>query len=306
MFIFNPLFTIFSLLFAGYIAKRSNILRQKQSRMFLDFVIIFALPCLVFDKIYHLDFKTSLLLLVGIGCISCLIAGVFAVILGYILKFSKATLVSIFLLTSFGNTLFVGIPIIAGIYGESFIGEAIFYDALATALPMLLLSPFILALGTHQKINFWENIKKIMKFPPFIALALGFLLRLFPIPDFIFSPIEIFGSTATPIALFSIGLGLSFNAIMASYKSAMLVIFCKTVFAPFIFIVLAMIINIEFNTATKVAILESAMPTMTLAGAIIMKAKLDSNLAISSIAFGILFSLLSIPFLNYILSILWI
>ncbi|MDE5603145.1 MAG: AEC family transporter [Helicobacter sp.] len=304
MFIFNPLFTIFSLLFAGYIAKRSKVLRQKQSQMFLDFVITFALPCLIFDKIYHLDFQTSLLLLVGIGFISCLIAGVFAIILGYILKFSKATLVSIFLLTSFGNTLFVGVPVVAGIYGESFIGEAIFYDSLATALPMLLLSSFILAIGTHQKINFWENIKKILKFPPFIALTLGFLLRLFPIPNFIFSPIEIFGNTATPIALFSIGLSLSFNAIKTSYKSAVLVIFCKTLFAPFVFIILAMLINIEFNATTKVAILESAMPTMTLAGAMIMKAKLDSNLAVSSIAFGILFSLLTIPFLNHILTIL--
>ncbi|TLE17018.1 AEC family transporter [Helicobacter apodemus] len=304
MLIFNPLFTIFSLLFAGYIAKRSKVLRQKQSRMFLDFVITFALPCLIFDKIYHLNFETSLLLLIGMGLIACFIAGVFAVTLGYILKFSKSTLVSIFLLTSFGNTLFVGVPVIAGIYGERFIGEIIFYDSLATALPMLLLSPFILALGTYQKINLWENIKKIIRFPPFIALALGFLLRLFPIPDFIFSPIEIFGNTATPIALFAIGLSLSFNAIITSYKSAILVIFCKTLLAPFIFILLVMIIDLEFNTIAKVTILESAMPTMTLAGAIIMKAKLDSNLAISSIAFGILFSLLTIPFLNYLLTIL--
>ena len=175
MLIFNPLFTIFSLLFAGYIAKRSKVLRQKQSRMFLDFVITFALPCLIFDKIYHLNFETSLLLLIGMGLIACFIAGVFAVTLGYILKFSKSTLVSIFLLTSFGNTLFVGVPVIAGIYGERFIGEIIFYDSLATALPMLLLSPFILALGTYQKINLWENIKKIIRFPPFIALALGII-----------------------------------------------------------------------------------------------------------------------------------
>ncbi len=70
MLIFNPLFTIFSLLFAGYIAKRSKVLRQKQSRMFLDFVITFALPCLIFDKIYHLNFETSLLLLIGMGFIA--------------------------------------------------------------------------------------------------------------------------------------------------------------------------------------------------------------------------------------------
>ncbi|EAI5026620.1 AEC family transporter, partial [Campylobacter jejuni] len=54
MFVFIPLFTIFILLAGGYFAKRIGVLKQKQARTFLDFAIIFALPCLIFDKAYHL------------------------------------------------------------------------------------------------------------------------------------------------------------------------------------------------------------------------------------------------------------
>lgn len=47
MFVFEPLFTIFVLLFGGYVAKRLGVLKQKQSKMFLDFALLFALPCLI-------------------------------------------------------------------------------------------------------------------------------------------------------------------------------------------------------------------------------------------------------------------
>ena len=56
MFIFMPLFSIFVFLAGGYLAKSVKILKPKQARTFLDFAVIFALPCLIFDKIYHLRF----------------------------------------------------------------------------------------------------------------------------------------------------------------------------------------------------------------------------------------------------------
>lgn len=45
------------------------------------------------------------------------------------------------------------------------------------------------------------------------------------------------------------------------------------------------------------------LPTMTLAGAMVMKAKLDSNLAVSTVALGVLFVFVSMPiFLGFVIS----
>ncbi|EFV11423.1 transporter, auxin efflux carrier (AEC) family domain protein [Campylobacter jejuni subsp. jejuni 327] len=74
MFVFIPLFTIFILLAGGYFAKRIGVLKQKQARTFLDFAIIFALPCLIFDKAYHLNFDFSLIIFIFIGLFSCILA----------------------------------------------------------------------------------------------------------------------------------------------------------------------------------------------------------------------------------------
>lgn len=301
MFVFTPLFTIFVLLLGGYLAKRVGVLKQKQSRMFLDFAILFALPCLIFDKTYHLNFDLNLIVLILGGLLSCALAALFAVGLGAVFKFSKSTLVSMFLLACFGNTLFVGIPVISGIYGEAFISEVIFYDALATAIPISLAGPFVLSLASNQKISLLQNLKKILLFPPFIALMLGFVCKAFVLPEFIFKPIIVFGNSATAVALFAIGLGLGFSAIKTAYKPTIIVVLCKTLLAPVIFIALLKLFGVKFEPRIIIAILESAMPTMTLAGAMIMKAKLDSNLAVSAIAFGILFSFISIPLLSHFL-----
>lgn len=302
MFIFTPLFTIFILLAGGYFAKRIGVLKQKQARTFLDFAIVFALPCLIFDKAYHLNFDFSLIVLIFMGLLSCVISAFISVLLGFIFKFSKTTIISMFLLSCFGNTIFVGMPIVEGIFSNpQFSAEVIFYDALATTLPISLFGPFVLSLGSGEKVNLMANIKKILSFPPFLALLFGFLCKIIPLPEFLFSPIRLFGGAATPVALFAIGLGLGFMAIKTAYKATIIVIFAKMLLVPLIFIFLLKIFGFEMKASTLVAIIESAAPTMTLAGAMVMKAKLDSNLAVSAVAFGVLFAFVSMPILIWVL-----
>lgn len=146
------------------------------------------------------------------------------------------------------------------------------------------------------------NIKKNSFFPTFLALLLGFLCKLISLPEFIFSPIRLFGGAATPVALFAIGLGLGFMAVKTAYKPTILVILAKMILAPLIFMFFLKIFGFETKSSTIVAIIESITPTMTLAGAMGDEGyKLDSNLAVSSVAFRVLFAFISIPILVWIL-----
>lgn len=132
-------------------------------------------------------------------------------------------------------------------------------------------------------------------------MLFGFLCKLITLPEFIFSPIRLFGASATPVALFAIGLGLGFMAIKTSYKTTIVVIFAKMILAPLFFVFCLKIFNLELKDSTIVAIIESVVPTMTLARAIVMKAKLDSNLAVSTVAFGVLFAFVSMSILIWTL-----
>ena len=71
--------------------------------------------------------------------------------------------------------------------------------------------------------------------------------------------------------------------------------------APLIFVGILKLTNTDITPSAIVAIFESAMPTMALAAAMILKAKLDTNLAISSITFGVLFAFVSMPLLEWLL-----
>lgn len=157
-------------------------------------------------------------------------------------------------------------------------------------------------MGNGEKVSLLANVKKILSFPLFLALLFGFLCKLITLPEFIFSPICLFGASATSVALFAIGLGLGFMAIKTSYKPTIVVIFAKMILAPLFFVFCLKIFNLELKDSTIVAIIESAAPTMTLAGAKVMKkAKLDSNLAVSAVAFGVLFAFVSMPILIWAL-----
>ncbi|MBR8465808.1 AEC family transporter [Campylobacter sp. faydin G-140] len=298
-----PLFSIFVMISTGFFAKKVKIVETKHSVIFVDFVLCFAIPALVFDKIYHVTIDTTLINSIATGFLSSIFGGTLALVLGCLFKFSRATIVSMVMLSIFGNTLFVGLPVLQGFFGDEVLNEVIFYDQLATAIPLSILGPLILSFGASEKVSLFANAVKILKFPPFIALICAFMLKGFYIPDFIFAPLRMFSGAITPIALFAIGIGLSFNSIRSSYKGLFIVIFCKMI-APALFIIAVInIFSIHIDTKWIVAIFQASMPPMVLASAMIMKAGLDSSLAISSVAMGVTFSFVSLPVLFYIFGV---
>ncbi|TQR60838.1 AEC family transporter [Campylobacter troglodytis] len=302
MSIFVPIFTILSLLAGGYLAKKIGFLKKKQGRVFLEFAVFFALPCLIFERTYFLNFDPLFIVYILMGFSSCFLAGLFSVALGKLFGFSRATLVSMFLLSTFGNTL-VGIAIAQALFNSpQAISEVIFFDALATTIPMALFAPFVLSLASQQRVSFMENVKKMFVFPPFVALVLGFLCKMIELPQFIFEPLRLFGSISTPVALFAIGLGLNFKAIKKSCTSTFIVVFSKMLLAPLIFFLFLKLFEFELSPSAIVLIIQSSMPATTLTSALIIKARLDTNIAVSAIAFGILFTFVSVPLLMWFLN----
>lgn len=295
--LYTTLYSMFFILFAGYFAKRVGALKQSQAGVLFDFVIMFAMPCLILSKIYHLDINPHLFIYIFMGFISSVIAAFIAVLAGKFLKFNLATLISIFMLTTFGNTLFVGIPIVKTLFGADIIGEVVLYDAFAGALPISIFGPFILSFDNKKRPSIIKLAKKILFFPPFIGLVLGLVCKVFDIPEFVFMPLESLGLTATPVALFAIGLSLSFGAIKSSYKGTIIVVLSKMVLTPLVFINLANLIGLEKTTSLLNAFYLCSMPTATIACALVIKTKKDQDLAVSSVAFGLLFLMVSAPFI---------
>ena len=290
-----PLFSIFVLLASGYLAKRTKVIPQNQLIIFIDFVLVFAMPALIFDKVYHVNIDFHLFSVIACGLGANFVAMLLAFGLGRLLGFSKATTASMALLAMFGNTLFMGLPVLQGILGDDIANEVILYDQMVTCVPIAFLGPFILSYAAPSNVSLIANVFKIMKFPPFLALVAGLLAKSVEIPDFLFAPLRLFSGAVVPVALFAVGLGLGFNTVRSSYKSTALVVFLRMVVAPCFFVAFAWVFGLEFSPSYMAGLRETAMPPTVVASAMILKAKLDSNLAISAIAVGMCFTFVVIP-----------
>lgn len=297
---FIALFSIFFITALGYTAKKSGLMEQKHASVFINFVLCFAIPALIFDKIYHVNIDTALLNIIMLGFAGTLTGALVALVLCVALKFSKTTTASAVLLSLFGNTLFVGVPVTQGFFGDGVLNEVIFYDQLTTSVPISILGPLILSFGAKERVSLLQNSLQILKFPPFIALLAGLIAKNFSLPEAIFTPLLMLEGAVTPVALFAIGLGLNFGTIKSAYKSTLVVLFCKMIVPALVFFAVAHVANITIDTHWAVGLFEACMPPMVLASAMIMRAELDNSLAISAVAMGVVASFGLFPLLFFL------
>lgn len=289
------LLSMFFILASGYLAKRTKVIAQNHLGIFIDFVVIFAMPAMIFDKIYHVKIDLELFGVIACGFGANLAAMFLAFGVGIVFGFSRATTASIALLSLLGNTLFVGFPILTGYFGDEIADKIIICDQMLTCLPAAILSPIVLSYAVPNQTTLRQNVLKVMKFPPFLALICGFLAKCVDLPDFIFAPLRLFAGAMVPVSLFAMGLGLGFASIKSCVKTTAIVLFLRMVVAPAIFAGIMLLFGANISPSFMIGAVLTAMPPMVLASAMILKAQLDSNLAISSVAVGMCFTFVNVP-----------
>lgn len=290
----DSLFPILLFISLGYFAKRAGVFKESDSKILIDFVIYFSFPAIVFSNIYFLEFDISLLDMIGAGWlvlfISFLISFIFTRMMGY----SKEVSIVFILMASFGNTAFVGIPFVDAFYGSDGVRLAILYDQFVSFLAVSLLAPIIISLAGGG-FSFRAISKRIFLFPPFVALLVAFAFKSFSLPEFIFTGLDILGSTVVPLALFAVGFGLSFREIKSSLSKVIPILSIKIIIVPLLFLFTLYLLDISFTLEWKVAIMQSAMPPMVYAAVLAMRAGLDKSIAISSVGLGVVVALVVLP-----------
>jgi len=112
------------------------------------------------------------------------------------------------MVSTFGNTAFLGYPYVQTLLGEKGLGFAIIFDNFASFLPVVTIGALIISFeDKSSKIDF----KKIITFPPFIALILALLLKNFYILDSFLDIFDKIGATVTPLALFAVGANIDLS-----------------------------------------------------------------------------------------------
>jgi len=287
----DPVLPIALFLLLGYLFK---IVFHDNSKQLIEFVIYFSLPAIVFSNIYPLtlDERILNLILMFMGFILFNLA--LAYFIGRLMKLERVLLATFMIMSTFGNTSFIGLSYIDAFYGKDFIVYGLVYDLFGSFLLLVSVGMFIITWGSGRKNDTKSIFKSVLLFPPSLMFFITIIAKNFEVPNFILLTSETLGSTLVPIAMIAIGMKLELKHIFVKFHIVSMAMLLKMIIVPIIVLAGFQFFYGIDETWVKVTIIEVAMPPMTMATVLAIKGGLDEKIAINSLVLGVLLSLITI------------
>lgn len=265
------------------------------------FAIYVSMPALVLLKVPEITLSPAALvpLLVPWAMLALSAALVF---LGARLWRWPRGLVGVLLLTvPLGNTSFLGIPIVQAFFGPPGLPHLIIYDELGTMLIFASYGSAILALyGREGKLDIPAMVRRMVLFPPAIALVLGFALRGWAYPPQLSQGLHNVSLTLVPLVMTAIGFQLRFRVQRKVIGPLSFGLVVKLLVAPLCALAIGRLLGAG-GTAFEVSVIEAGMPPMVTAAALAVIAGMDAELSVALVGAGILLSFGTLPCLYALL-----
>lgn len=264
-------------------------------------VINIALPALVLDLIPRVKLDAHLWFL-PVGMWLVFLGGWgLAAFLGARLGWTRARIGAVALSAGLGNTALVGFPLIEALRGKEGLALAAFADQLGGSIALAVGGITVAALYSGGTPEPRVIIRRVLLFPAFVALILGFIAGAFGgWPPMIESVAARLGATLTPVALFSIGLQFNLRVDRSRLGAAALALSWKLALAPLVIYLMGVTAGVGGLVLT-IGVLQAAMAPMVSAAILSNQYKLDHEVANMALGAGLVISLFSVPWLSHLL-----
>jgi len=247
-------------IFAGIIISRQRILPADAYKSVNAWVINIALPALSLRYVPEIQWSTQLLLPIIGPLVVWVGAWLFVNLHDAKKRIPAKSRTALHVTSGLGNTAFLGFPMIAAFFGESEIHHAVVFDQITFVLfsSLGIITILKASSGNTEKLDFTYFVEKIFRFPPFVACLVALVFSRF----FDFAAVNPFldklVTTMSPMALFSIGLQLKFDAIKQEWKLISAGLIYKLLLAPLLVLLLAFMFHSTGNLA-KISVFEAGM-----------------------------------------------
>jgi hypothetical protein len=290
-------------LVAGLLLRYSRQFPDNTAEVLNRYVIWIALPGLILNKVADLPLDRGIIYPMLVAWGALMVSALLVLILARLWQWSKPTLCVLLLLVPLGNTSFVGIPLIKALIGESAIGYAILYDQLGSFLALatygaLILSLFSATSGVRASLQFTQVLRRVLTFPPFVALVLALLARWLEITLPLQSIFATFGATLVPVVMVAVGFQWRFRLPSQETLPLLFGLMIKLVVMPLLVWQVLRLFELP-NLMSQVLVLESGMAPMISAGAVLISEGQNPRLAAAMVGYGLLFGLVTVPLLHY-------
>ena len=287
-------------LLIGLIIKRAGKFPDNTAQVLNLYVIYAALPGVIFTKIPALEFSADLLIPVVIPWVLLCISAVLIYAVGRLLNWSRSIIGALMICVPLGNTSFFGFPMIEAFYGSDAILYGLLYDQFGSFFGLAIYSTIVITLfaenpdGQANRPSVLAIGKKIVLFPPFIALVIALFIKDLQYPPIFAELVQSLAVTLVPVIMVAVGFQLKFRLPKGSKTPLFVGLLTKLLIMPLITIGLLWRVGFDSHLV-QVTVFESAMPPMITAGAVAIMAGLAPSLAAAMVGYGILVAFVSLP-----------
>ncbi|HKL51921.1 MAG TPA: AEC family transporter, partial [Wenzhouxiangellaceae bacterium] len=210
--------------------------------------------------------------------------------------FSRPVTAVLLVLIPLGNTSFLGFPLIEALLGADKVRFAVVYDQFGSFLIVCTHVLLVLAwYGDGPAPSAATIARRIVTFPPFVALVGALLLGNAWFPDWLDALAQAFADMLLPLVTLAVGLQLKLRLVPEYRWPLAFGLAGKLIVLPAAALAMALVAGVG-PPILDVAVLESAMPPMITAAALASSARLAPPLASAMVAWGVLFSAATVPF----------
>ncbi len=264
------------------------------------------MPALAFGLLSaaHVDRNFIIVPLTGVAAVLlCTVVG-FAVysIMPRLKRLPRPAVGVMVLAATYGNVTYLGLPVIAEMFGQDRGYVAILYDLLAHTPLMLTFGAFIAArYGSGEEVSIAGSLKRVIMLPPLWGVAAGILVNFsgVTVPQMLLDAAAIMGKAVIPIMTFTVGLALDFGD-LRRLPLTVPALAIKLILAPVIAWWAGSQLGLTGDLLKAVTV-EGAMPVMVFLLVIADEFGLDVPLAANSIAVSTVLLFFTMPVMMKIL-----
>lgn len=203
-------------------------------------------------------------------------------------RWPAATIGALMLVGGFGNTSFVGLPMIESLNGRDGLALGLLIDQLGSYLALSTVGMLAASVCAGAgRLTLPAMARRVAGFPPFIALMASLALRPLEFPAELTQALQRIGDTVAPLALLSVGLQLRGGALRQHAQPLAVGLGYKLLVCPALVLAVIWGLDLEPAMISRVSVIEAAMPPMIGAAVVAAQANLAPRLVSMMVGVGI-------------------
>ena len=286
---------ILLLIAGGFGLRRMEVLPEATADVLNRLAITFCLPALILFHAPGLQWSWALWPLIAVPWGLLLLSSLLVWGISRHLGWSREITAVLLVLLPLGNTSFLGFPLVEALLGAEYLSLAVVYDQLGSFLIVVTHALLVISWYQSAETPSWRVVgRRIVSFPPFIALLVAMVVGNEGFPGWLMELIERLALMLLPMVTIAIGASLQLKLVPDYRWPLAFGVTAKLILLPALVWLVLWALAVRGPVA-QVSLLEASMPPMITAAALLSQARLAPALANGMVAWGVLASALTVP-----------